>query len=315
MALQIRCIVGCSVRPYVALVLLLVTGIASGALRAADTFTAESLAEHLWLVSGPGGNTLIASDSDGLVLIEGVPAEFADEYLTFVKRTAGDAPIKALVNTHWHPESAGLNASLRAQGVDVIAHFNTMQWLGATIRRRGDEILHTPVPAAALPNRTFHDTLSLPFRGATIELGWLVQAHTDGDLYAWFPAQKVLYTGPAVRSDAWSTVDEATNGWIGGLMDGYDKLAGFAADGVRIVPASGPVLDKAGFESQMTLYKNLMAEMVDLLRQSRSAEEVVAANPAVGLKPEWGAPDAFLDEGFRSFYGHLRDARHVGQMP
>ena len=56
--------------------------------------------------------------------------------------------------------------------------------------------------------------------------------------------------------------------------------------------------------------------MVELKFPSgRSAEEVVIANPAVGLKPEWGAADEFLDEGFRSFYGHLRDAQHVGQMP
>jgi hypothetical protein len=41
----------------------------------------------------------------------------------------------------------------------------------------------------------------------------------------------------------------------------------------------------------------------------------VIANPAVGLKPEWGDPAEFLDEGFRSFYGHLRDTRHVGVMP
>jgi glyoxylase-like metal-dependent hydrolase (beta-lactamase superfamily II) len=282
---------------------------------AKGSFTAETLAEHLWLVKGPSGNTLVASDTDGLILIEGVPAALGTEYLDFVTATAGNDTIKALVNTHWHDESAGLNALLRAQGVDVISHFNTMQWLGATIRRRGDEILHTPVPSAALPNRTFHDTLSLPFRGATLELGYLVQAHTDGDIYAWFPAQKVLFTGPAVRSDSWSAVDEATNGWIGGLTDGYDTLATLVTDDVRVVPESGPVLDKAGFDVQMAMYKNLKEEMVKLLRQSRSAEEVVLANPAVGLMPGWGAPDVFLDQGFRSFYGHLRDTRHVGQMP
>jgi hypothetical protein len=58
-----------------------------------------------------------------------------------------------------------------------------------------------------------------------------------------------------------------------------------------------------------------MAEMVDLLRQSRSAQEVVMANPAQGLMPEWGDPSEFLDQGFRSFYGHLRNNRHVGTMP
>ncbi len=299
----------------VAVVLAVVLLAAGGAVHAADSFTAETLAEHIYLVKGPSGNTLVAADTDGLILIEGVPAELGTEYLDFVKATAGSDTIKALVNTHWHADSAGLNAALRAQGVDVISHFNTMQWLGATIRRRGDEILHTPVPADALPNKTFHDALSLPFRGATIELGHLVQAHTDGDVYAWFPAQKLLYAGPAVRTDSWSAVDEATNGWVGGLMDGYDELATLVADDVRVVPASGPLLDKAGFDTQMAMYKNLMAEMVKLLRQSRSAEEVVIANPAVGLMPEWGAPDEFLDQGFRSFYGHLRDARHVGQMP
>ncbi len=302
--------------------MLLLVFLPVGAVQAAS-FTAESLSDNLWLVTGPSGNTLIAADTDGLYLIEGVPAELGAEYLDFVRTTAagaakgpdGSVTIKALVNTHWHAESAGLNALLRDQGVDVISHFNTMQWLGSTIRHRGDTILHTPVPAEALPNKTFHDTLSLPFRGATIELGNLVMAHTDGDVYAWFPAQKILFTGPAVRTDSWSAVDEATNGWVGGLMDGYDTLATLVADDVRIVPASGPVLDKAGFDAQMAMYKNLMAEMVKLLRQSRSAEEVVIANPAVGLMPEWGAPDEFLDQGFRSFYGHLRDARHVGQMP
>jgi cyclase len=294
-----------------AVVLLMIGGV----VHAADSFTAESLADNLWLVKGPGGNTLIAADTDGLILVEGVAPELADEYLAFVRDTAGSDTIKALINTHWHPESSGLNAALREQGVDVISHANTKQWLGSTIRRRGDEILHTPVGREALPNRIFYDTLSLPFRGATIELGHLVQAHTDGDVYAWFPAQKILFTGPAVRTDSWSAVDEATNGWVGGLMDGYDKLAVLVADDVHVVPASGPVLDKAGFDAQMTMYKNLMAEMVKLLRQSRSAEEVVIANPAVGLMPQWGDASEFLDEGFRSFYGHLRDARHVGQMP
>ena len=299
-----------SIHSLVVATLLLVGGIAH-----AGDFTAESLAEHLWLVKGPTGNTLVAADTDGLVLIEGVPAELGTEYLAFVKATAGNNTIKALVNTHWHDDSAGLNALLRKQHVDVIAHFNTMQWLGATIRRRGDEILHTPVSADALPNKTFHDTLSLPFRSGTIELGYLVQAHTDGDLYAWFPKQKILYTGPAVRTDSWAAVDEATNGWIGGLTDGYDKLATLVTDGVRVVPESGPVLNKAGFDAQLAMYTSLKEEMARLLRQSRSAEEVVIANPAVGLMPEWGAPDEFLDEGFRSFYGHLRDTRHVGQMP
>ncbi len=102
---------------------------------------------------------------------------------------------------------------------------------------------------------------------------------------------------------------------MGGLTDAYDKFAALINTNTRIIPASGAALDKAGFDSQMTLYKNLMAEMVALLRKGRSADEVVIANPTVGLKPEWGDSSAFLDQGFRSFYGHLRNGRHLGTMP
>jgi glyoxylase-like metal-dependent hydrolase (beta-lactamase superfamily II) len=292
----------------------------SASLRAAENFTAghfasERLSEYIYLVKGPSGNTMVAADSDGLILIEGVPAELAGDYLGFVKQLTGETRIKTLVNTHWHPESSGLNATLAADGVEIIAHANTRQWLSGTIRRRGEEIIHTPVPAAELPTVIFYDKHSIPFRNTNIELGHVLQAHTDGDIYAFFPAANILYTGPAVRTDTWSTVDETTNGFMGGLTDAYDTLALVINDDTKIIPAAGAVLDKSGFESQMALYKNLMTEMVALLRKGRSAEEVVIANPAVGLKPEWGDASAFLDQGFRSFYGHLRNTRHLGTMP
>jgi glyoxylase-like metal-dependent hydrolase (beta-lactamase superfamily II) len=287
----------------------------AGLARAADAYSATPLAEHVFQVAGPRGNTLVAVDTDGLILIDGVPAAEAAGYWAFVQNFTGESRVKALVVSHWHAEVNGLNALAVAAGAELIAHDNTRQWLAATIRRRGDTILHRPVPVGELPTRVFHDTLSLPFRDGSMELGWLLHAHTDGDLYALFPGQHVLYTGPAVRTDAWSTVDEATNGFVGGLTDAYDKLARQITGETRIVPFSGPVIDQAAFAEQAALYKKLMQEMVALLRQSRSADEVVAANPAIGLKPEWGDASAFLDEGFRSFYGHLRETRHVGIMP
>lgn len=302
-------------RALLAVLLIVAAGFTSTLSHAADSFRATSLADNIHLVAGPAGNTLVAIDSDGIVLIEGVPASHADEYLAFVRQLAGTDTIKTLVITHWHDEVNGLNAALAGSGTDIIAHANTKQWLGSTIRRRGDEIRHLPLPKEQLPTRVFHDTLTLPFRGGNIELGYLLQAHTDGDLYAWFPQQNILFTGPAVRSDGWPAVDESSNGFIGRFVDAYDKLAALANDNTVIVPASGALLTKAGFDEQKVMYQNLMKEMVALLRQSRSAEEVVIANPAVGLQPQWGDAGEFLDEGFRSFYGHLREGQYVGTMP
>ena len=302
-------------RALLAVLLIVAAGFNSSLALAADSFSATALADNIHLVTGPAGNTLVAVDSDGIVLIDGVPASHADEYLAFVRQLAGTTTIKTLVVSHWHDEVAGLNAALAGSGTEIVAHANTRQWLGSTIRRRGDEIRHRPVPKEQLPDRVFHDSLTLPFRGGSIELGYLLQAHTDGDIYAWFPQQNILFTGPAVRSDGWPAVDEGSNGFIGRFVDSYETLSAVANDSTVIVPASGVVLTKADFEGQKLMYQNLMKEMVALLRQSRSAEEVVIANPTVGLRPEWGDAGEFLDEGFRSFYGHLRETQYVGVMP
>ena len=284
-------------------------------LLAQERFSASALAEGIWVVAGPAGNTLVARDSEGLILVEGVPAAYAEEYLDFVRALSGEVRIRALVNTHWHPESAGLNASLAGSETAVIAHFNTRQWLASTIRQRGDTILHTPVPETALPDTTFRDNYSLPFREGSIELAYLLHAHTDGDIYAWFPEQNILFTGPILRADDWNAVDETSNGFIGGMIDGLHRLSALINADSVVVPATGKVLDKTGFDTLLNMYEGLFEAMVVELRKAHSAEEMLVANPARDLMPEWGSAERFLDQGFRSFYGHLRSTRHVGVMP
>jgi len=273
----------------------------------------SAIAEYIYLIEGPAGNTVVAVDTDGLILFDGVPAQYAREYLGFVKEETAVDNIKTLVLSHWHPEVTGLNAILGQQGVEILAQENTRQWLGTTIRQRGETIVHTPMMKEELPSLTFYwGQIERPFRDDTIEIGYLLQAHTDGDLYMLVKDANVLYTGPAIVADGWATVDETTNGFIGGLTDAYETLEQLIDDRTVIVPASGPLLDKVEFDELHVLYDELKAEMVSLLRQSRSAEEVIIANPSRGLKPEWGDASAFLDQGFRSFYGHLRNGRQIG---
>jgi len=280
---------------------------------AAEAFTMTRIAEHVFHVEGPAGNTLVAVDNDGLILIDGVPAEHAREYLGFVREKTGVDNIKTLIVSHWHPEVTGLNAILGPMGVEIIAHENTRQWLGSTIRERGEAILHTPDAYESLPDRTFYwGSIQVPFRNDSIEVGYLLQSHTDGDVYAWIKGENVLYTGPVIRSDAWATIDETTNGFIGGITDAYDTLGKLVTPDMVIVPATGPLMGKSDFDDLAALYTGLKAEMVALFRQSLGPEEVVLANPADGLRPEWGDASEFLDEGFRSFYGHLRNGRQIG---
>jgi len=281
--------------------------------RAAENFTSTEVADDIYVVTGPAGNTMVAADEDGLILVDGVPAQYADEYLAFVEDVTGIEHVKTLILSHWHPEVTGLNAILGPQGVEIIAHENTRQWLGTTIRERGETVIHSPMPDNTLPNRTFYwGELDVPFGNDVIQVGYLLQSHTDGDIYAWVKGADVLYTGPVIRTDSWATVDETTNGFIGGITDAYDALSRIVTEDTVVVPASGSVIGKVEFEELNAMYTALKADMVSLLRQSFGPDEVLEANPAQGLKPQWGDASAFLDEGFRSFYGHLRNGRQIG---
>ena len=79
-------------------------------------------------------------------------------------------------------------------------------------------------------------------------------AHTDGDLYVYFPKQNVLAVGDVVSSQGWPVVDWATGGWIGGIVGGLQRLQALANAETRIVPGRGPVLEPGDLKAQADMY-------------------------------------------------------------
>src|SRR5205807_164657 len=91
----------------------------------------------------------------------------------------------------------------------------------------------------AQPNKTFYDTGKLD---SGVRYGYIPDAaHTDGDLYVYFPKQNVLAVGDVVSGQGWPVVDWVTGGWIGGIVGGLQRLQTLADAETRIVPARGPV--------------------------------------------------------------------------
>jgi glyoxylase-like metal-dependent hydrolase (beta-lactamase superfamily II) len=66
-------------------------------------------------------------------MVDGGEASWSDALLRTVGERAGGKPIRALFNTHWHPEQTGSNETLGARGTEIIAHENTKLWLGTKV--------------------------------------------------------------------------------------------------------------------------------------------------------------------------------------
>ena len=270
----------------------------------AEALTVERLSPRLAVVAGAGGNVVAARGSAGVALVDGGVAARSTELLELVRRELGAPGVDVLFNTHWHAECTGSNLTLGQAGAKIVAHENTRLWLGTVFQRPWDDVPFRPLPKVAQPNERPIDG-SLAFGDQPVEYGYMLQSHTDGDSYAFFPAENVLVTGGVVCADRWPLIDWWTGGWLLGMVDGLDVLIRVANDATKVVPGSGRLLTKAELVEQRDMYLVIYERLMKLFFAGRSPAEAAEAQPTKEFRAEWGDPSRFVTLAFESIWGHL----------
>ncbi len=266
---------------------------------------AVPLADRLALITGAGANVVAAGTPQGLLLVDGGLEAHAPALQSFALQQLSCRSVHTLFNTHWHPEQTGSNERLGAAGAEIIAHENTRLWLTRKLVVSWRPGSYGPLPPRALPNKTFYTRARLSVGNDNVDYGYLGQAHTDGDLYAFFREENVLVGGGVVSGDRWPVLDWQTGGWIAGLVGAFDILIQVANDETRVVPANGPLLTRADLKEQRAMYFTIYQRLVHSLNKGLSPDEAVALAPAKEFKPLWGDPQPFLVEAFESMWGHF----------
>jgi len=262
------------------------------------------LSDRLHILTAGGINALARTDADGVLLVDGGSAATSNTLLELVGSIGNGAPVHTLFNTHWHPEQTGSNLAVSEYGATIIAQENTRLWLTTDIVYPWDESLHfDPLPEAAQPNRSFYDTGELD---SGIRYGYLRHAaHTDGDLYVYFPDDNVLAVGDAVYGEGWPFVDWWTGGWIGGIVGGLELILSLMNDNTRVVPARGPVLHLSDIQDQFRMYNTIYTRLQTMLNDGRGPDEAVEARPTAEFDAVMGPPDEFVRRSFESLWAYL----------
>jgi cyclase len=117
--------------------------------------TSTELGDHIFLLSGAGGNVIARTGADGVLLVDGGLAENADALAQAVAALPNGGPVRTLFNTHWHPEQTGSNEKLGMAGATIIAHENTRLWLQQNITWPWNGQKFKKLPKIAQPNKTF----------------------------------------------------------------------------------------------------------------------------------------------------------------
>jgi len=245
----------------------------------------QRLGENLTLLSGPGGNVVVLHGADGLVMVDTFVAPAWPKLEESLK--ALGAPVKIVINTHWHFDHTDNNAPLRAAGATVVAHENTRRRMSAPQHIAVLELDFPASPAGALPQRVFEDATSLKVNDEVIALTHVRPAHTDTDVIVRFEHANVLHAGDVFFNGRYPLIDGSTGGRVAGMIEACDRLLRLADADTKIVPGHGALAGKA----ELTKYRDMLSTAADrvgkLKAAGKSLEEAIAAKPFTDLDAAW----------------------------
>ena len=248
---------------------------------------AQPLAENLTLLSGPGGNVVVLNGPDGKIVVD----TFLMPAWPKLKETLdglGNAPLKTVIDTHWHFDHTDNNANLHAAGATVLAHENTKTRM-AEPHDSALLGLHIPAsPADALPQQTFGTSQKLQANGETVMLQYFQPAHTDTDIYIHFQKANVIHMGDTFFNGVYPVIDTSTGGKVDGMIVAADKILSLAENNTKIVPGHGPLGNKADLTKSRDMLVVVRDRVQKLKTAGKSADEVAASKPLADLDPVWG---------------------------
>jgi cyclase len=247
----------------------------------------QPLMDSLTLLSGPGGNIVVLNGADGKLMGDTF-VQPAWPHLKDALETIGKAPVKTVIDTHWHFDHSDNNASLRAAGATLIAHENTKKRMSESHTLAVLNLTFAPSPAAALPQQTFAQTHKIMMNGENVSLVHVPPAHTDSDIYIHFEKGNVLQAGDVFFNGMFPYIDDGTGGSVSGMIGAATKLLAVADSSTKIVPGHGAL----GNKTDLMKFRDMLTTVRDRLQKLKSSgktvEEAVAAKPLDDLDPVWG---------------------------
>jgi len=223
---------------------------------AGPRFEALSVADGVWVlrpVAGARGgcNSLLVERQDGLLVVDSQPSpEDARELLSVVARTS-PKPVRYLVLSHAHAESAG-GASAFPESTLVIGSSETLAALrdpdfdfGAETRDRSEDPRTWVAPEIRMPALVIYGRAELEDPLNRVELLPLGHAHSTSDLAVVVSGPGVLWAGAVLFPDRNPYAGDAN---VGGWVATLNHIAKLQP--AVVVPQRGDPLDTRGVRLQ-----------------------------------------------------------------
>jgi len=266
------------------------------------------VAANIWLLTGEGGNMVLAVGDDATLLVDAGYAREAPALAAAI-RALTPRPVRYLLDTHWHADHTGGNAALAAAGAVIVAQDNTRRRLAVEQVTRGQHF--PPPPPAARPGIGFRDALTFHLGGSDAVVSWAGPAHTDGDVIVFWKRANVIHTGDLTCYYAYPYFDEDSGADIAGMVAAVDRIVALTDEHTRIIGGHGPLATRADLLEYRDMLKGIVQGVSTQLAAGRSVAQIIASRPTAPYDARWARPgtmppDTLVALIYRSLRAHSR---------
>ena len=197
-------------------------------------------------------STFLVSDQGILVVDTGLNAQEGRKLLDEIRKVS-QAPVRWIVNTHYHPDHRGGNSVVGPQAVIISTAFTRSQ-------------------AGSSPDYALNETVSqtlLSVGGHTVWIYHPGPAHTLGDLVVYFPDDHILATGDLFLTNSCPAMDEGDmENWIRAL----DQMLNLPVE--HVVPGHFELATKKELQHFRNYLAALRSQVARLHDEGLSLEQV-----------------------------------------
>lgn len=262
------------------------------------TINAKKLTDHIFMLTGRGGNIAACIGDDGVILVDDQYAPLSEKIKAAVA-VLSDQAVKYVINTHWHGDHAGGNENFGNEGAIIIAHENVRKRLSTEqlIQAFGRKV--PPSAEEAWPVITFTRDIILHLNGEDIIIQHFHSGHTDGDAIIFFVQSNVVHMGDTYFKGRFPFLDVSSGGQIDGMIKTIGQVLQMTNEHTQIIPGHGELSNR----KELIAYQEMLITVSDRVKKAiadgLAIEQIKAADLTAEYNAEWGTgfinPERFID--------------------
>ena len=217
-------------------------------------------------------------------------------------RAVTDAPIRYVINTHYHWDHWAGNDVFKETGATIISGDLTREFMSrrskrqrAFLRSRGFAI---PDQDPALPDKTLDEKITLQLGSLPIHILFLGQAETDDAMAVYLPTEKCVISGDTLMTGSFPILGQPVMSeglsddrlWIKALQ----KMKALSPE--KIIPGHGPLGGILEIDFFIELQAYFLDTVIPLAEEGKSMQEIIQIIESnlpekyASLPQVWGTP-------------------------